>query len=51
MKKYLNLRLKGKAYNAGKAKYDANSILQNHGYTPLFIGGMSDNYIIRQNQL
>lgn len=51
MKKYLNLRLKGKAYNAGKAKYDANSILQNHGYTPLFIGGISDNYIIRQIQL
>ena len=51
MKKYLNLRLKGKAYNAGKAKYDANSILQNHGYTPLYIGGLSDNYIIRQIQL
>jgi hypothetical protein len=51
MKKYLNLRLKGKAYNAGKAKYDANSILQNHGYSPLYIGGLSDNYIIRQIQL
>lgn len=51
MKKYLNLRLKGKAYNASKAKYDANLILQNHGYTPLYIGGLSDNYIKRQIQL
>ena len=51
MKKYLNVRLKGKIYNAGKAKYDANIILEKHGYTPLYIGGLSDNYVIRQIQL
>ena len=51
MKKYLNIRLKGKTYNAGKARYDANSILEKHGYTPLYIGGLSDNYVIRQLEL
>ena len=34
MKKYLNIRLKGKSYNAGKARYDANSILEKHGLQP-----------------
>ena len=51
MKKYLNIRLKGNTYNAGKARYDANSILEKYGYTPLYIGGLSDNYIIRQIEL
>ena len=51
MKKYLNIRLKGKSYNAGKARYDANSILEKHGYMPLYIGGLSDNYVIRQLEL
>lgn len=51
MKRYLNIRLKGETYNAGKARYDANSILEKHGYTPLYIGGLSDNYLIRQLEL
>lgn len=51
MKKYLNLCLKGKVYNAGKARYDANIILEKQGYIPLYVGGMADNYIIRQIEL